>query len=366
MTSRQSQSQGAPIPDGWPDDSCDATRPREANQPLPTAALNDDWPEYVVPRPPVKTAAPNVPSPVEPTPHSAPDEGQVGAAIPAATPFPKVGLPLKFPGFATRSALFQVGGAPGGPLSGPLASSGQYELNYFGPRLSMRDKRIWEMAMTAAQAHGWLDSEFRLSLWKIAKGLGLKDRSSKTADSIFESLQRLALADLSFTINGYASGRGKLLGSARKGGSLALVSASGSFAGVAFTKDTRFERAAPESRIVTSLGKWLLDFVWVNEEYKPGFDVEYLLRLSGSGASSEGFVKHLRKALKEVSAAAPDVLVSSRIDEVGRDAGKWMVFMERGAEVPPYERPQKERSKGPGSSKGRKGQKKPKKGGVAL
>lgn len=272
------------IPEGW--DDCVVDTPGDGDRfgikATPPDWSDDEWPDYVVPMPLASSPSKSPEAPVVGNPHPAPKESPALTApkanllLIAGRPFPKVGSPLKLPAMATRSALFQVGGFAGAPLAGPLASSTQYELSYFGPRLSMRDKRIWEIAMAAAQKHGWLNSEFPLALSMVAKGLGVKDRSTKTSNSIFESLRRLSEAKLSFTIKGTSFGSGHLLGSARKEKSRAFISVDSAFTEIAFTKDVRF--AIPHlarEKVSTDLGLWLCDFAWVNEEYEKGFDVQY-------------------------------------------------------------------------------------------
>jgi hypothetical protein len=134
-------------------------------------------------------------------------------------PFPYADMPEHFPGFIARSALFQAGRPGGGDETEfrHVKSQKGYSVTVSGPRLTMRDKRVWEIAMQIAkEASSDMCQAFEIALSDFAARMGLADRSAKTLNSIWGSLQRLSQVRVSFKLPAGHEGSGSLLATAVK------------------------------------------------------------------------------------------------------------------------------------------------------
>lgn len=205
---------------GWEDvvvDPADPADPAAAEPPRPSPGM----PAAAAPRvPAAEPSAPPEPAPAD-VAHAIP-----GAAAPAPAPLcAPVAIPRpewvdRFPALMARSAIFQIGRA-GDHIERaelPCHEAGRSAI-FEGPRLGMRDKRVWEVALRAAKAEGSAGVEFALSASDVAKAIGA-GCSGRALKSVGESLKRLARARLDYAAPSGSRWSAALLGSARKASSV--------------------------------------------------------------------------------------------------------------------------------------------------
>lgn len=328
-----------------------------------------DWPPYEnlcapvdptdtpSPTTPIPLPAPDLPDaarvaspPISPTtargahPSVAPST-QITPATPAPPPpthLPDLGPPQATPGFMSRSALFGVGRpGHGHPHAGPLKSNKIYKLAFFGERLSMADKGVWERVVARAREER-VDASlpFAVSLSELSPGRPGRNRDDRELARIWASLQRLASAEVEVEFSG-AFRRGRLLASADRSKGATTVSLDASFALAALSEDIQFRLdSARRDGLASNLARWLHDFLSTHEQFGEPFDLRYLREMCGWTARPRAFPEALREALAELAASCPSLVASWDIDESKGGRGKrrksdlWELAIERGPEGP--------------------------------
>lgn len=282
-------------------------------------------------------------APVEPPPRLA-----FSPAATIALPLTRTGSPITlamepwhFPSMFARSSIFRVGRGKGLVLPPQeIATYARLRVVFEGPRLTMRDKRVWEQAVAAAKQHGFSGDEFELSLSSLARALNAAPTGAALR-SIVESLERLAKARIKYVIDERARGEAALLGSfLKRPGSGWRVSLDPGLHAAMF-EDLQFPtNLARRERLSTDLARWLHDFFATHKKgYEEGIPVETLRRLCGYDAEACHFPKFLRGALAELTEVAPELIAAFRIQRVGRHGKDWKAFVTRGSEVAAFKLP---------------------------
>jgi hypothetical protein len=356
----------------------------------------DDWDEAPPPRvePEAETDLAPAQSPA-PAPKASPCPAAPQPAAPAVSPAAaKAAIPIphaweldRFPGLFARSALFQA--RRGGPRveKKPLECYGrEYGAVYEGPILDMREKRIWELVLREAKKTGGADVEFAMSANELAIALGPRAKapgvkppkpSGPELARVGESLRRLAQAEIEYALPGGASGKGKLLGSARESASGWSLSIDSGLIPL-LRDDNQFRiDTARRDKLKKELSKWLHDFVSTHDEgFEKGFELAKLAKLSGlsgDGDKLRRFVPRLREALKELSGSCPALVAGFELPEGARVGKDWRAVIKRGPDKVSFLCPAKEALKAAEKARGKaarsaasKGKKPAAKGGPAL
>lgn len=275
----------------------------------------------------------------------------------------------RMPGLLARSALFGAGPGSGQAEVRKLAPIGcypPYKLVYEGPRLTMKDKQVWELALGAAKRRGWAGEEFKTSLSALAKGMGRKRPGGADTSLVRGSLERLARARVQFVLGDGHQGSGSLLLSARESAAGWWLAFDPGLCDL-FERDFRFKMDAERRAMLkTELARWLHDFLSTHDEYEKGYKIADLRRLSGYEADASQFSSKLRNALADLVAKAPSLVKSFEMTRVGRESDDWMVKIEMfapkatGFAMPPKARADRARqsrtkapeSRGSGSRRG--------------
>lgn len=265
-------------------------------------------------------------------------------ALAAWPPRDRVGL---YPSLFSRSALFQVGRGKRGarwPATRKVACQGEHELEATGPRLSTRDKAVWEFAIDRARAAGQIGEEFELPLRACALALGAKkDRSSKSLDRVFESLERLASTQLDFKFASGESGSCKLLARAAMRGKACVVALDPAL-GALLAADFLFEiDVARRQKLGSDIAKWLHDFHSTHEQFDGTFLVGTLRELCGYEAQEGHFSGQLVAALNDAKASAPGIVAGFEVSKPKAKAGAWKVSVARGDAAARFEMPERAR-----------------------
>ena len=282
-------------------------------------------------------------APVEPPPLLA-----ISPAATIALPMARTGFPIPlaaelwhFPSMFARSAIFRVGRDKGLVLPAQeIATYARLQVVFEGPRLTMRDKRIWELAVAAAKRHGFSGEEFELSLSSLARALGAAPTGAALR-SIGASLKKLTEARIKYVIDERARGDAALLGSfSKRPGSGWWASLDPGLQAALF-EDLQFPtNLARRERLSTDLARWLHDFFATHKKgYEEGIPVETLRRLCGYDSEACHFPKFLRGALTELTEVAPELIAAFRIQPVGRHGKNWKAFVTRGSEVAAFKLP---------------------------
>ena len=250
-------------------------------------------------------------------------------------PFPQSDRLEHFPGFIPRSALFQAGRPSACDESElrRIESQKNYELSVSGPRLTMRDKWIWEVAMQIAkETSSDMCQAFEVALSDFAQRMGLADRSSKTLGAIWTSLQRLSQVRVSFKLPTGHEGSGSLLATAVKIKGRTYLCVNPDFTWAAFALDSQFHiQSARRGGLSSSLAQWLHDFLSTHTE-NIDFTVDYLHDLSGYSGPLRNFPKALREALGELVRSVPSLVKSFEIVDKSKFSDDWIVKLSRGPE----------------------------------
>lgn len=329
-------------------------------------SYTDDWdepqPEPMLCAQPVGAICPPVQPPLRMLPPA-----HAPALLPTSVraPLPQVAIPLareigRFPGLFARSAIFGVGqvGAEPDMLGSELACYGEgYCVIYDGPRLGMRDKRVWEIALRAAKAEGFAGGEIALSASDIAKELGISD-SGPDLTRVAESLKRLARAKIAYRVPG-ATGIANMLGSARKASSGWRISIDPGLV-PALDWDGQFlMNTIRRERLSSDLARWLHDFVSTHAAgFQAGFKLSELADLCAWRAQRRRFPAALEQALAELSMKCPELVVGFEIQRKKRSSESWRARVDRGLEKESFRTPAKERRP--------RAIEKPRRGGVSL
>jgi hypothetical protein len=361
MAQQQQQQFAKVYEDGW-DDSLDG---QEETGELDGAAAAT--PATVAPKsvaPIVQCAAAPAPAlPISPPPAPLPTPAPMAVAAPTPqppaaaaaqaqklAPWPARDRAGLYPALFSRSALFQVGrgkraegGAGPAPTPKSVACQGEHELTATGPRLSMRDKAVWEFALDRARAAGQIGVEFELSARACALALGAtKDRSSETLRRVRESLKRLAATTLAYELSTGEKGSCKLLGTSRRDGKACVVALDPDLGGLLeadflFATDSRRRVGLP-----SDLAKWLHDFHSTHEQFDGAFSLQTLRGLCGFEAQEGHFPSQLEAALQAVKQAAPGLLADFQLAKPTAKADSWKASVTRGEEVVNFEMPERE------------------------
>lgn len=302
---------------------------------LETNSIEDEWDvEYELPKQPERfipketqqsAKSPNVPD-VAPNRHqeSAWDSHQI----------PHKNKLRAFPAFATRSALFKAANASGnfGQLTQIKAQGASIHAD--GPKLDMRDKWIWEIAIELAkQRAGNVGDRFEIELREFARRMGNHSPNSRALCSIWESLTKLALVRVVFSLNrGCIQGVGSLVASAVREGDKRFLRLNPDFAVPALLCDLQFEmNSARRANISSALGQWLHDFYSTHSESRQ-MDLGYLMELSGYEGPPKNFPAKLRVAMNELVKAAPEVASGYSITKPTRSCKSWILDVNLGSE----------------------------------
>jgi hypothetical protein len=263
-------------------------------------------------------------------------------ALAAWPPRDRAGL---YPSLFSRSALFQVGkgkrDAPWRPTR-KIQCQGEHALEATGPRLSMRDKAVWEFAIDRARAAGQIGEEFELPLRACALALGAKkDRSSKTLDRVYDSLQRLASTTLDFKFATGESGSCKLLARAAMRGKACVVALDPAI-GALLAADFLFMiDAARRQKLGSDVAKWLHDFHSTHEQLDGAFLVGTLRKLCGYEGQEGHFSGQLAAALEDAKTSAPGIVAAFQVSKAKAKADAWKVSVVRGDGAASFEMPER-------------------------
>lgn len=309
----------------------------------------DDWDEpqpdpkefleIEQPGTPAMPGPPSLPTPAQPV-------AAVASTTPAVapTPIPASHMLDRFPGIANRTALFGVGRFDErvtGAREIACYETGM-EIELKGPALTLMDKRVWEVALSAAKAFGGAGVDFKLPANRIAKKVrdtlkpGEKPPrkpGGKLTSAIGASLRRLAKAEIAYKTPEGGAGCAKLLGSAVKAESGWRVSISpGLLPALRDHKQFQID-VARRRRLSTDIARWLHDFLSTHQkEYSVKMKVEELARLCGVRTDLSHFPSNLEKALIDVKAICPELLASYALDKSEKERTSWWITMVKGAE----------------------------------
>lgn len=343
--------------EGWEDAVVDPVDPVDPADP---AAAKPRRPSPDMPA----AAAPRVPEP-EPSAPPEPASAAVAPAIPgAAAPAPAplsspVAIPRpdwldRVPALFARSAVFQVGRA-GDELARtalPCHEAG-YSAIFEGPRLGLRDKRVWEVALRAAKAEGRAGAEFALSASDIGKAIGA-GCSGRTLKGIGACLNRLKAARVDYATPGGCRGSAALLGSARKASSGWRVSLDPGLVPL-LAEDKQFRMdAGRRARLSTDLAQWMHDFMSTHQAgFEIGFNLGKLAGLCGWRGDAGRFPSSLAEALEELKTSCPELVAGFEIKRERRDSRTWRARVDKGPESESFEvAVRKARAKREGPRKG--------------
>lgn len=366
-------------PDGWADDlEGDALSPpwEDARPPAAAAvketravcpqppmarpspsAKTSAFEPTVKPRPPQHVAVESIESLVAsagkpftasgatPSPNAQKVWGAPPQADAAGAPIPGADRPERSPAMAHRSGLFRVGTSMGVMFEGVELACFEKDRRvvYTGPKLTMDDKQVWEVALAEGKRRG-AGKEFLLPARRVAKAVG-KTLSGPGTSSIAESFKRLAQAVVHYNLPGGVSGSGRLLGSARQTSAGWSISID---AGLipAFGEDKQFEIATSRrARLPTDLARWLHDFISTHAKGTSWtFELEELADLCGSQADSH-FPARLEAALNKLRETCPEVLESFEIVRHHREWTSWQARVVKGAEQAKFGTPAEEERK---------------------
>jgi hypothetical protein len=266
------------------------------------------------------------------------------APLPEATtpiPIPLRNKTQQFPAFMSRSALFRAGRANGTPLAATIDVPAQgCQIRLSGPRLSMRDKCVWEIALQLAkEASGDMALPYEVSLRDFARRLGESDFGGANLESIWQSLRRLCLARVEFSIPSQVSGVGSLLSTAVKRDGRCHLRLNPDFALPALAGDKQFRiRSERRNALASVLAQWLHDFFSTHSATRD-IDFGYLRSLCGYDGPKRNFPARLRSAMSELVQLAPELMAGFEIQNVGRDSDGWKLKVLRGPEQPEFTMP---------------------------
>ncbi len=256
-------------------------------------------------------------------------------------PVPHRKRPKAFPAFTARSALFKATRAKGTfDRLTPIQAQGA-KIEVMGPKLDMRDKRVWEIAIELAKERaGSIGDRFEIELRQFARRMGNDQPNSRALHAIWNSLTRLAMARVSFEVDGgRIRGVGSLLATACRDGDRSFLRLNPDFALPALLCDRQFElNPARRSAIGSALGQWLHDFYCTHSTARP-IDLGYLMKLCGYDGPAKNFPAKVRAAMDELLKAAPAVVDSYVIREPTRRFEDWVLEVQIGIEKRSYQQP---------------------------
>lgn len=248
--------------------------------------------------------------------------------------------PDHFPAFMSRSAMFKAGRSYEDMATFTEFPAQGCTLRCRGPRLTMKDKHVWETAIQIAkESSPGLSSSFEIGLRDFARRMGHKDFCSKTLAPIWDSLERLACARIEFDIPGQCSGVGSMLSTAVKRGNRFYLRLNPDFALPALMGDKQIMiRSERRAKLSSALAQWLHDFYSTHSTYRD-HDLAYLRELCGYDSTHRNFPIKLDQAMKELVATAPELIASFEMIKVGRESDLWNLRAVRGQEKASYKMP---------------------------
>lgn len=247
-----------------------------------------------------------------------------------------------FPGFMSRSALFRAAQTSNLVEEQPVQIPAQgCSIQVLGPRLSMRDKAVWEIAIQLAKETSIdMSQPFTISLREFVRRLGETDTSGAGLESIWQCLRRLSLARISFDIKGHCTGHGSIFSTAIKRAGVCYVRLNPDFVAQALTRDIQFKIDSPRrNSLAMHLAQWLHDFFSTHDPFKRDMDIAYLRNLCGYSGPKRNFPAKLQSAMTELSKAAPGLIQSFELIKATRDSDQWLLKVTRGSEIPRFELP---------------------------
>ena len=310
------------------DDSSDDWDPNEYSDP----SQSDQCP----PTPSAHKAPPSVvPARLAEMPTMKPTARQEPTSPSRAVPHKN--RPRNFPGFIARSSMFRVSTSGDGFASPTLVRAQGCTLTLTGPKLSMRDKHVWETAIQIAKERApSIADAFEIELRDFSRRLGSANQCGTALASIWESLERLASARVEFQIGDSCKGIGSLLASAFRDDGRLYLRLNPDFAIPALLGDKQFLfDQARRTSLPTSLAQWLHDFFSTHKEARE-MDLQYLRELCGHDGTTRNFPAKLRSALEELVRAAPTLVASFEIDRSSRSSDTWKLRVVLGSEKPAF------------------------------
>lgn len=244
--------------------------------------------------------------------------------------------PKNFPGFIARSAMFRASSSHE-PFDRPTTVKAQgCALTLSGPRLGMRDKHVWETAIQVAKERAeHIGDAFEIELRDFARRMGSSNHGGRALASIWDSLERIALARVEFEI-GACKGIGSLLATASRSDGRIHLRLNPDFAMPALLGDKQFRfDQARRAALPTALAQWLHDF-FSTHKLSRDMDLKYLRDLCGYDGSPRNFPGKLRAAMQSLVEAAPCLVVSFQVDEGARSSDSWKLRVELGSEKPSF------------------------------
>jgi hypothetical protein len=263
-----------------------------------------------------------------------------GRSIASLEPMPHRTRTGLYPALATRSALFGVARAdPSGPDL-PLHTVPahlHYHLEYEGPRLSVRDKSIWEAAIDLGKESGLpAGAAMPMPLRTIGDRLGLASTGGDQLDWIWDGLKRLEKARVAFDSPTGQRIAGPLLGSVEMHSGAVAVSFDPGVTKHLIGRDMQFRIDTKRRRTLGSgLARWLHDFLSSHNEPEP-MDLKYLRNLCGYEAKKRRFPADLEKAMGEITQKASGLAKGFKINRSGKDSDMWTLEVTQGHEKPSF------------------------------
>jgi hypothetical protein len=228
-----------------------------------------------------------------------------------------------------------------------------------GPALSQYDKAVWMAALDVAKEQSLdMNRPLQTSLRELGRRIGLAAFSGRDLEWIRASLARLSEGTVEAVFSNGTHAAGKLIRSASFHPTGIAIEFDAQFISVALAFDKQFKLDVDRRiRLRTDLAKWLYDFASTHTKPKP-LELDYLRLLCGFDATTSKFPSRIEAALKEIVAAAPDMLASHPIQRGSRKSDGWTLTLVRGDEKPSYVSA-KDFSQAPSHARSRRG-------GVAL
>ena len=314
------------------------------NQPRFVKKYTDDWEEPLPDSPPGIEADGQAPD-GEPIgvengegPPIAVAAAKIGQSAAASIALPEFALGAGFPVLFARSSIFRANG-DGSPMAfGPIECYPPYGCEFEGPRLSMRDKAVWEAVVAEAREAGFAGAELSISLSALCRAVGGSGNGAGLR-AVAASLGRLALARVRYALGDGNVHECRLLGSARADGARWLASLDPGLL-PALTRDLSFPiDARRRAKMKSELAMWLHDFLSTHERFDKGFKLGHLAKLAGYEGPAGALAGFVRKAMGELVVGAPEVAKSYAIKRAGHSSAGWRLGVEPGTEKPKFAMP---------------------------
>lgn len=258
-----------------------------------------------------------------------------------SVPMPHRARTTAFPAFTARSALFRATKASGSFSEfTPIQAQGA-KLQVIGPKLDMRDKRTWEIAIELAKERAVnIGDKFEVELREFARRMGTDSPNARVLRSIWEDLTRLAMVRVAFELDGgRTQGVGSMVASAVREGDRFFLRLNPDFALPALLCDRQFDlNPTRRAAIGSALGQWLHDFYCTHSTGRP-IHLGYLIGLCGYEGATKNFPGKLKAAMDELVAAAPGVVASYAIQKPTRRFEDWLLEAQVGIEKRSYQQP---------------------------